>query len=245
MIRMAVGFAVLSHMLAARDARALSCHIPESHGFFECDHGRCEPLFQARFRLTGDACSGRWITEPIESDVAAWILGEVDRRGLRIDGLLDVEFSPSTFRFVRAMPSEEWVLDEYLQEMKISTVPGSPADLRETWNAKVSEGFWATARAKSVAWAWALALFALLYVTGRSVWSALRRDQGRRGAVALALTVQALGLSFAWFAVWNAQAMWSDRLAPVGLVVLLGAALFIVELLALAVKRLHGASQSV
>ena len=245
MIRMAVGFAVLSHMLAARDARALSCHIPESHGFFECDHGRCEPLFQARFRLTGDACSGRSITEPIESDVAAWMLGEVDRRGLRIDGLLDVEFSPSTLRFVRAMPSEEWVLDEYLQEMKISTVPGSPADLRETWNAKVSEGFWATARAKSVAWAWALVLFALLYVTGRSVWSALRRDQGRRGAVALALTAQALGLSFAWFAVWNAQAMWSDRLAPVGLVVLLGAALFIVELLALAVKRLRGASQSV
>jgi hypothetical protein len=242
---MAVGIAVFSHMLAAGDARALSCRIPDSHGFFECDHGRCEPLFQARFRLTGDGCRGRWITEPIESDVAAWILGEVDRRSLRVDGLLDVEFSLSTFRFARAMPGEEWVLEAYVQEMKIGTVPGSPAELRETWDAKASEGFWAMVRAESIGWAWALVLFALLYVTGRRVWSAFRRSEGRRDAVALALTVQALGLSFAWFAVSSAQAMWSDRLAPVGLVVLLGAALFIVELLALTVKRLRGASQSV
>ena len=241
---MAVGFAVFSHMLAAGDARVLSCYIHESHGFFECDHGRCEPLFQARFRLIGDGCRGRWITEQIESDVAAWILGEVDRRGLRVDGLLDIEFSLSPFRFVRAMPGEKWALEATLQEMKIGTVPGSPADLRETWDAKASEGRWAMVREQSIGWVWASVLLALLYVTGHRVWLAFRRSDGRRDPVALALAVQTLGLAFAWFAVSSAQAMWSNPLAPLGLVVLFGAALFIVELLLLTVKRLRGASQS-
>lgn len=245
LIRMGVVVAVFSHVLSAGDARALSCHLPRAHGFFQCEDSRCEPLFQARFRLIGDGCRGRWITETMEADVAASLLSEVDRRELRVDGQLDVEFSLSSFGLVRAMPGEEWALEAYLQEMKINTVPGSPTELRETWDAKASDGLWTMVQAQSVGWAWAFALFAVLYLTACRVWSAFRRGEGRRGTLALALTVQALSLLFGWFAVRSAQLTWSNRLDAVGLVVLLGAALFVVELLALAVRRLRGALRSV
>lgn len=189
--RWCVGAALLGTMVATMfpvRAEALSCLWPGQFYFFECEEGRCLPMFRTDF-TPSYGCAGRTVLESIEPWEFDLLGAEIDRRGLEPDGVLRVSVSGG-----RLFPPEHELERSLQLESATMTAVAEPAQaVRRSLKQKARAQLWAVVISRLPVWT---VFFALLLVCGlgaRSVWrSATGQTAIRWTKISLAIIPQAI-----------------------------------------------------
>jgi hypothetical protein len=238
--RWCVGAALLGTMVAIMlpvRAEALSCRWPQQFYFFECEEGRCLPMFRTDF-APSYGCAGRTVLESIEPWEFDTLSAEIDRRGLEPDGVLGVSVSGR-----RLFPPEHELEHSLQLELATMTAVAEPAQaVRRSWKQKARAQLWAVVILRLPVWT---VFFVLLLVCGlgaRSVWRTTTGQTAVRGTkISRAIVPQAIVVAIGACAFLMLDDGYGVYLGlwPIALAGAIALLLLVAELAAIGVKRVR------
>jgi hypothetical protein len=212
----------------AVQALSIACSPMEDHYFFECSGGVCTPLFRA-MPVRENACDWRSVIEPIEQWASDALLAEADRRGIQMEGVLQVSIHHSLV----SPELEDWYWTQ-IEGSRMTTRQDSPEAVSAEWEALAAQQLWAARKTKLAVWGLFTAILGMLFAAGRLVWlHGLREKRGRKLPVGLAIGVQfliAIACSVPAFFVYKTGI---GTMMPIALLAPIAFVVVAVELLAL------------
>jgi hypothetical protein len=216
-------------------AEALSCLRPEQFYFFECEEGRCLPMFRTDF-APSYGCAGRTVLESIEPWEFDALSAEIDRRGLEPDGVLGISVSGW-----RLFPPEHELERSLQLESATMTAVAEPAQaVRRSWKQKARAQLWAVVISRLPVWAAFLFLVSVCGLAARSVWrNAIGHAVGGKRPISVAVGLQVVVAAVGACAFLMLDDPLGEYLGlwPIALAGAIALSLLVAELAAIGAKR--------